>query len=156
MLDYNIFKNNINKNVDVYNEIEDIKYNLAQVKNTLNSGLRLVNIKEHINTCTINYQEAMTDAASLYAYFNIPPNTKEIIDAKAFINIISGTPNITFYISDDGGTFYSSVYGPYSTSQSNIDILSDMDSLRNKIIKVEVDANTTIDFQIIVQFRVVL
>lgn len=137
-------------------ELDDLEREISELEESLNAGLRLSSIKEYINTATFTYQQAMTDAAALYVYINLPDNAKKILNANVYFNIVTGTPGITFEVSDDGGNFYSKVYGKYTTSQSGIDISDDLDISGDNLIKVETDANTTLDFQVIVQFKIVL
>jgi len=141
---------------DFTQDIDDIKFKLQKMDDTVDGGIVSRNIRETRNTYCVNYQESMTSVNPLYVYFYLIPEMSKLIYAKVNINIVTGTPNIAFYVSEDNGETYSTVFGPYSTSQSLIDITSKLTSNGDKLIKIETDANTTIDFQIIIHLDIIL
>jgi hypothetical protein len=141
---------------DFTKDINDIKFRLQEMDDIIDGGIVTRNIKESRNTYCVNYQESMTSASPLYIYFHIIEQTSKLIYTKVNMKIITGTPNLTFYVSENDGETYSTIFGPYSTSQSLIDITSKITSNGDKLIKLETDTNTLVDFQVIVHLDIVL
>jgi len=135
----------VNKNKD---DILLIKRQAKEIKETVEGRLVVNNYKEIRVFNSVNRQGAITDSAAIYIYINIPSNISKIISIDFVLNIVSGTPSIKLYVSENNGFQYSDGIGPF-TAYTNYSIKDNFTCNGNKLLKIESDSEATIDIQIL-------
>jgi len=152
------------ENID-FGDIDRIKLQLQNINDTIKGGIRSANLKEYRNTYVINARENLDNFSPMYVYFNILDEMIKIVSVKVYFWILDyqsysehgiseekNSPTIKFYVSEDGGTSYSGVFGGYISDRSGIYITPYLTKKGNKLIKF----TSNIRARLIVQIEVKL
>ena len=127
--------------------------NIVEINDKLNGRL-IPEYDKIIRTFfSVNNREAVTSEAPFYVYFNLPSELAKIVYIKVICNIISGTPSLDLYVSENDGFQYSSLIGPF-TANFSTDITGNITKSGDKLLKIESDANATLDIQVLIKIDI--
>ena len=130
------------------NDILTLKRQVKELKESLEGRLVVNNYKEIRVFNSVNRQGTIDDDTPIYMYINIPSNVSKIISIDFILNIVTGTPSIKLYVSENNGFQYSDGIGPF-TAYTNYSIKDNFTCNGNKLLKIESDSEATIDIQIL-------
>ena len=127
-------------------EISALKRQVTKLTESIEGRLVVNNYKEIRVFNSVNRQGDIDDGSPIYIYINIPSNVSKIIAIDFILNIVTGTPSIKLYVSENNGFQYSDGIGPF-TAYTNYSIKDYFTCNGNKLLKIESDAEATIDIQ---------
>lgn len=155
-------------------EFEDFKEKettdiiLREIRDTLESGIRSVNVAEYRNTYVINVSESFDDSYPMYVNFNIMSDMSKIVSvlvsfwiqpyrAYPTTGVVEedNSPTIKFYISENEGISYNDTFfGGYTTNQKDVDITSLLSGSGKKMIRFTSGARARLNVHIEVKLDI--
>ena len=127
---------------------QSINKQVKELTETIEGRLVVNNYKEIRVFNSVNRQGSIDDGSPVYIYINIPDNVSKIISIDFVLNIVTGTPSVKLYVSENNGFQYSDGIGPF-TAYTNYSIKDNFTCNGNKLLKIEADSAATIDIQIL-------
>jgi len=141
---------------------------LQGIKDTIEGGIRSVNISEFRNISTIYCQDSLDNSYPLYVHFNITSEMVKIVSVKVSFWILpyrgypatgiyeeDNSPTIKFYVSENEGISYNAIFfGGYTTKQTDVDITSLLSGSGNKLLKFTSSARGRLSVQVTVKLDV--